>query len=65
MTIIEVKNLKKIFNKGQESEVKALNGVNLKINKGELCSVVGASGSGKSTLLHILGCIDSLSSGTY
>lgn len=65
MSIIEIKDLKKIFNKGQESEVRALNGVNLKINSGDLCSIVGASGSGKSTLLHIIGCIDKLSSGRY
>jgi len=65
MPIIEVRDLKKIYNKGQETEVQALKGINLDLQKGDLCSIIGVSGSGKSTLLHILGCIDKATSGTY
>lgn len=65
MSIIEIKNLYKYYNKGKNTEVKALNGVNLRINKGDFCSIVGVSGSGKSTLLYILGCIDKQTSGEY
>ena len=65
MSIMEIKNLKKYYNQGEESEVRALNGINLKIDKGDFCSIIGVSGSGKSTLLHILGCIDTATSGQY
>ena len=51
--VIQVRNLYKIYRVG-ESYVKALNGVNLEIYKGEFCSIVGTSGSGKSTLLNML-----------
>jgi putative ABC transport system ATP-binding protein len=51
--VIEVNNLYKVFKVG-DSKVRALNGVNLKIYKGEFCAVVGTSGSGKSTLLNML-----------
>ena len=65
MCIIELKNLYKYYNKGKNTEVRALKGINLKINKGDFCSIVGVSGSGKSTLLYIIGCIDKLTSGTF
>ncbi|MCR4923791.1 MAG: ABC transporter ATP-binding protein [Lachnospiraceae bacterium] len=51
--VIRVKDLKKIYRIG-ENRVKALNGLDLTINKGEFCSIVGTSGSGKSTLLNML-----------
>lgn len=51
--VIQVKNLYKLYRVG-DSYVKALNGVNLEIYKGEFCSIVGTSGSGKSTLLNML-----------
>ena len=51
--VIQVKNLYKIYTVG-ESKVYALDGVDLSINKGEFCAVVGTSGSGKSTLLNML-----------
>lgn len=62
MVILSTKNLKKIYGKG-ESEVHALDGVNLQVEKGEFVAVVGTSGSGKSTLLHMLGGLDRPTSG--
>ncbi|MDO4481166.1 MAG: ABC transporter ATP-binding protein [Bacillota bacterium] len=57
MVILETENLKKIYGRG-DTEVRALDGVNLQINSGEFAAVVGTSGSGKSTLLHMLGGLD-------
>lgn len=51
--VIQVKDLYKIYRLGEE-KVRALNGVDFTINRGEFCSIVGASGSGKSTLLNML-----------
>lgn len=62
MSILKVENLKKHYGVG-ESLVKALDGVNIEINKGEFVAIVGTSGSGKSTLLHMLGGLDSASEG--
>ena len=53
MTILSTQNVRKIYGTG-ESEVRALDGVDLKVEKGEFVAVVGTSGSGKSTLLHML-----------
>ena len=52
-TVIRVKDLYKVYRVG-DSKVKALNGVDFTIQKGEFCSIVGTSGSGKSTLLNML-----------
>lgn len=57
MAILSTNNLKKIYGKG-ESEVRALDGVDISVEKGEFVAVVGTSGSGKSTLLHMLGGLD-------
>ena len=62
MTLIEVKNLNKIYGSG-EAEVKALKNINLNIEQGEFVAIVGQSGSGKSTLLHLIGGVDIPSSG--
>lgn len=62
MNILSVRNLKKYYNTG-ENTVKALDGIDLDICKGEFLAVVGISGSGKSTLLHMLGGLDNPTSG--
>ena len=63
--LIEIKDLYKIYNEGKESEVRALNGVSLSIDRGEFVAIIGQSGSGKSTLMNILGCLDIPTYGDY
>ena len=63
MTILETKALHKHYGSG-ETEVRALDGVDLTVEKGEFAAVVGTSGSGKSTLLHMLGGLDRPTSGS-
>ena len=57
MAILEIRGLRKVYGSG-DTEVRALDGVDLAVEKGEFAAVVGTSGSGKSTLLHMLGGLD-------
>ena len=63
--LIEIKDIYKIYNEGKESEVRALDGVSLQIDRGEFVAIVGQSGSGKSTMMNVLGCLDIPTYGTY
>ncbi|MCY8973133.1 ABC transporter ATP-binding protein [Bacillus atrophaeus] len=62
MEVVRLENVVKTYGEG-ETQVQALKGIDLSINKGEFVTIVGASGSGKSTLLHILGGLDHPTSG--
>ena len=62
--LIDIREMCKIYNPG-ENEVRALDHVDLKIDKNEVVAIIGQSGSGKSTLMNMLGCLDVPTSGTY
>jgi putative ABC transport system ATP-binding protein len=62
--LIQLEHITKTYDSG-ENAVQALRGLDLRIDRGEFCSIIGPSGSGKSTLMHILGCLDSPSEGRY
>lgn len=64
MPIITVKNISKVYTTG-DVETKALDNITFSINKGEFVAIMGPSGSGKSTLMHILGALDTPTSGSY
>lgn len=62
MNILEVKNLSKIYGKG-DTLVKAVDDVSFTVEQGEFVAIIGPSGSGKSTLLHIIGGVDTPTTG--
>ena len=63
--LIDIRGVYKIYSEGTEAEVRALDGVDLSIDRGEFVAIVGASGSGKSTLMNVLGCLDVPTRGEY
>ena len=63
--LISINDVYKIYGEGLESEVRALDGVSLEIDRGEFIAIAGASGSGKSTLMNVLGCLDIPTRGQY
>ena len=64
MTILEMKEITKSFRMG-DSTLEVLKGISFSIQQGEFLSITGPSGSGKSTLMHLIGCLDTPTSGTY
>ncbi|KAI9131816.1 ABC transporter ATP-binding protein [Acaryochloris sp. CCMEE 5410] len=62
--MIRLESITKVYGAG-ETEVRALDGVDLVVNPGEYCSIMGASGSGKSTMMNMIGCLDRPTSGKY
>jgi len=63
--LVRLNNVYKIYGEGLESEVRALDGVSLEIDRGEFVAIVGQSGSGKSTMMNVLGCLDVPTRGDY
>ncbi len=65
MDIINLKQIKKIYDMGGAEEVQALRGIDVVIRDNEYVAIMGPSGSGKSTLMNIIGCLDTPTSGSY
>ena len=64
MALIHLQGVKKLYDMGAE-QVRALNGLDLEVERGEYLAIMGPSGSGKSTLMNLLGCLDTPTEGTY
>ena len=64
MALIELRGVRKVYEVGAE-QVRALDGLDLDVERGEYLAVMGSSGSGKSTLMNLLGCLDTPTEGTY
>ena len=64
MKLIEMVQLNKVFGEGENS-FHALKDIDLTIDRGEFVAIIGQSGSGKSTLMNLLGCLDTLTRGSY
>jgi len=62
--VIELSGVSKVYGKG-EAEVRALDGVDITIERGDFVAIIGASGSGKSTMMNIIGCLDAPTAGSY
>lgn len=65
MTIVKMNKVSKIYNKGKKNQFLALNEIDFSVEAGDMIAIRGSSGAGKSTLLHIMGCMDTQTSGHY
>jgi len=63
--LVQISELRKVYNRGEPNEVEVLHGLDLRIGQGEFAALIGPSGSGKSTLLNVLGLLERGSSGRY
>jgi putative ABC transport system ATP-binding protein len=63
--VIDARGIERLYDMGGQSQVAALAGVDLRVERGEFVAIMGPSGSGKSTLMNLIGCLDSPTAGTY
>lgn len=65
LPLISLREITKVYDIGKDQQVRALDGIDVSIEKNEYISIMGPSGSGKSTLMNIIGCLDTPTDGTY